>query len=116
MKKLILLIALLFCFTASAQLQNAPYVGIAKVVDINQDKCTIVFSGTDFKAKTFIVRQPTKGPELTLGVEYYSIIKRVKFKGSKLTGEIIYHYEECSQNVREVRRILDSIPGPKIML
>lgn len=112
MKKLFTLLILLLSFTMNAQ--TFTYSGTAKVLDHNGSNFTILFTAKDAKAKHFIIKQPTKGPELIVGKDYYFFVKPVSYKGSKVTGYSWFCHEDAAQNTRERNRILDSIPEPVV--
>ena len=109
MKKLLYFI-LLLSFSVNAQ--DFIYSGTAKVLDTNGSNFTILFTAKDAKAKHFIIKQTTKGPELIIGKDYYFFVKPVKFKGSKVTGYSWFCHEDAAQNTRERNKILDSIKSP----
>lgn len=109
MKKLLLLFVLLISLNSFAQ---QIYEGSARVAMISDNYASIVFGSRGNAPSTFIIKLSEldeSKSKLVEGKKFYFILKRVKFKGTKKTAEVLFHDKDRQQFTLELNDAREKI-------
>lgn len=115
MKKLIFLFAILISTITFSQ----TYEGTATVSLISENYASIVFGSRGNSPSSFIVKLSELDPnrsKLEEHKKYYFVLKRVKFKGTKKTAEVLYYEKDRTEIFKELKTAKEKIKDVIITL
>ncbi len=110
---------IIFALFASSFMFSQTYEGTATVSMVSGDYASIVFGRNGHSPSTFIIKLSELDQNKTKLEEhkkYYFILKRVKFKGTKKTAEVLFHEKDKTQIFKEMNEVKDKIKETIIWL
>lgn len=115
MKKLLLL----FVFFATSLTYSQTYEGTGTVSLVSDNYASIVFGSRGNSPSSFIIKLSELDPnksKLEEHKKYYFVLKRVKFKGTKKTAEVIYYEKDRIEIFKELKAVKENIKDVIITL
>lgn len=110
---------LIFALFASTLTFSQTYEGTATVSLVSGNYASIVFGSRGNSPSTFIIKLSDLDPnksKLEEHKKYYFILKRVKFKGTKKTAEVLFHEKDKTQIFKEINEAKEDIKANIITL
>ena len=115
MKKLFLI----FAFFATSLTYSQTYEGTATVSLVSENYASIVFGSRGNSPTNFIIKLSeldSNKSKLEEHKKYYFVLKRVKFKGTKKTAEVLFHEKDRTEIFKELRAVKENIKDHIISL
>ena len=103
---------IIFALFASTFGFSQTYEGTATVSLVSDNYASIVFGSRGNSPTNFIIKLSELDPNKTKLEEhkkYYFILKRVKFKGTKKTAEVLFHEKDRTEIFKELRAVKENI-------
>lgn len=106
------ILLIIFALFASSLTFSQTYEGTATVSMVSGDYASIVFGSRGNSPSSFIVKLSELDQNKTKLEEhkkYYFILKRVSYKGSKKTAEVLFHEKDRTQVTAELLAVKNGI-------
>lgn len=103
---------IIFTLFATTFTFSQTYEGTATVSMISGDYASIVFGSRGNSPTSFIVKLSEldqNKSKLQEHKKYYFVLKRVKFKGTKKTAEVLFHEKDRTQVFKELNEVKENI-------
>lgn len=110
---------LIFALFASTFGFSQTYEGTATVSLVSDNYASIVFGSRGNSPTNFIIKLSELDPnksKLEEHKKYYFVLKRVRFKGTKKTAEVLYYEKDRTEIFKELKSVKENIKDHIILL
>ena len=110
---------IIFALFASTFAISQTYEGTATVGLVSDNYASIVFGSRGNTPSSFIVKLSELDPnksKLEEHKKYYFVLKRVRFKGTKKTAEVLYYEKDRTEIFKELKAVKENIKDAIITL